>query len=68
MPGHISVSCYSWKFFFIIPQVFSSTSDIKTKTREGKMIVNSSDISMTSKYSLVQHYEKTEELQIWIGE
>jgi hypothetical protein len=32
------------------------------------MIVNSSDISMASKYSLVQHYEKTEELQMWVGE
>lgn len=32
------------------------------------MIINSSDISMASKYSLVQHYEKTEELQMWVGE
>ncbi|MBI5666130.1 MAG: hypothetical protein HZC49_13735 [Nitrospirae bacterium] len=32
------------------------------------MIINSSDVSMASKYSLVQHYEKTEELQMWVGQ
>lgn len=32
------------------------------------MIINSSDISMASKYSLVQHYEKSEELMLWVGE
>lgn len=32
------------------------------------MIINSSDISMASNYSFVQHYEKTEELQMWVGE
>ncbi len=32
------------------------------------MIINSADISMASKYSLVQHYEKTEELKMWVGE
>lgn len=32
------------------------------------MIISSSDISLTSKYSYLEKYEKTEELTMWIGE